>query len=60
MSSMQKGMHISVGVLFLIAMILYVLGGTSDALVLGGLGAAIEIVAWIALFVSTSKTEDSK
>jgi uncharacterized membrane protein len=55
----QEKLHMSVGVLFAVAAVLYLLGGIIPAILLGVLGAIVEMAAWITWIVAASRRGDS-
>ena len=59
MARTQKTMHTSVVVLFLIAIVFYLLGMATPAIIFSVIGVVVEATAWITLFATASRTQES-
>ena len=54
----QKNMHKSVVVLFVIAWVCYLVGGTTPAVIFGFIGILVEIYAWVMWIATAFKKEE--
>jgi hypothetical protein len=59
MARTQKTLHTSVVVLFSIAIVLYLLGMATPAIIFSVMGVIVEAAAWITLFATASRTQES-
>ena len=60
MARTQKTMHTSVVVLFSIAILFYLLGLATPAIVFSVIGVVVEATAWITWFATSLRTEEPK